>query len=188
MKLIPLSKKGKNKGKYFAKVDDADYDWLNQWNWCVSGPADRLYAHRFDSQLKKHVKMHRLILGLKHGDKREGDHINHDTLDYQRLNLRILTKAENSCNRTGYGVSTYLGVCLDLSRSTPKWMAQIFKNKDNQKKKYKIGRYLSEIEAAKAYDYFADKLHGDSANLNFPKKEKGEVLPPPLKFNKSIPV
>lgn len=48
MKQIELSK------GFFAKVDDADYDWLNQWNWHVNQKKKGLvrYAHRGESNGK----------------------------------------------------------------------------------------------------------------------------------------
>ena len=45
------------------------------------------------------VYLHREILGLKRGDKRKGDHENHDTLDNRDSNLRIATDRQNAMNR-----------------------------------------------------------------------------------------
>jgi len=48
--------------------------------------------------------MHRLILGLEVGDKRHVDHINHDGLNNQRMNLRICSRTQNMRNRKSTGV------------------------------------------------------------------------------------
>jgi hypothetical protein len=42
--------------------------------------------------------MARRILGLEHGDPLKADHINHDTLDNRRANLRIVTNRQNGEN------------------------------------------------------------------------------------------
>jgi hypothetical protein len=43
--------------------------------------------------------MHRQILGLEYGDKRQGDHVEPSaTLDNRRLNIRIATAGENQRN------------------------------------------------------------------------------------------
>ena len=72
-----------------AIVDDEDFEWLSQWKWYAHGN----YAQRAGAS------MVREILGLKKGDKRQGDHKNHDTLDNRRCNLRIVTKAQNQWNQ-----------------------------------------------------------------------------------------
>ncbi len=88
-----------------ALVDAADYEWLMQWKWRARANAC-WYGRNYyaDSTVKidgkwQVLKMHRIILGLEIGDKRHGDHINHDTLDNRRGNLRIVTPAENNRNR-----------------------------------------------------------------------------------------
>jgi hypothetical protein len=43
----------------------------------------------------------RAILGLEAGDVRQCDHINRDTLDNRRANLRMATVLENAHNRGG---------------------------------------------------------------------------------------
>jgi len=69
MKLIALSKNGKHKGKYFAQVDDEDYEFLNQFSWSVQISKRTQYAIRAiypngKSGGCKSIYMHRFILGL----------------------------------------------------------------------------------------------------------------------------
>jgi len=98
MRQIPLTQ------NQFALVDDADFDWLNQFKWCAHwNPCTKSYYAMRGSKPKngkRHViRMHREILGLKRGDKLEGDHRNHNTLDNQRENLRAVTCQQNHWNR-----------------------------------------------------------------------------------------
>jgi len=46
MKKITLSKDGKNRGKFFALVDDVDFERLNQWRWAVNIQKGLTYALR----------------------------------------------------------------------------------------------------------------------------------------------
>ena len=89
-----------------AQVDDADFSWLNQWKWHSQvyrrSHSTSIYACR--NVLRPNgqygtMGMHRQILGLDFGDPRFADHINHDTLDNRRTNLRIATREENMRNR-----------------------------------------------------------------------------------------
>lgn len=72
----------------------------------------------------KVVLVHRLVLGLKikHFDV---DHINHNTLDNRRCNLRICTRFENLQNRTKSinNKSGYTGV--SWSKCRMRWKANI---------------------------------------------------------------
>lgn len=96
-RFIPLSK------GQIAIVDAADYSWLAQYNWHVAWcPGTRsFYALtnlKIDGRTRR-VSMHRMILGLTYGDRREGDHAESNTLDNRRKNLRIVTHHQNSTNR-----------------------------------------------------------------------------------------
>lgn len=97
MKMIPLTQ------GQFALVDDEDYDWLMQWKWNADKIGKRYYAFRGRTIHGKHItiSMHRAILGLQPGDKREVDHINGNGLDNRRCNIRDVSHQENQCNRHG---------------------------------------------------------------------------------------
>ncbi len=101
--------------------------------------------------------MHRVI--LQPTDGKQTDHINHNTLDNRRQNLREATPLENSRNKKqGKGKSRYKGVSPVKGR----WIAQIGIGGQNY-----IGSYKTEIDAAKAYDAAAMKHFGEFARLNF---------------------
>jgi len=159
MKQIPLTR------NQFAIVDDADYDWLNQWKWCVTGTSGSFYAVR-NSPKKKGIShqifMHREILGLEYKDGRKADHSNHNTLDNRRENLRDCTHQQNLMNQKlqKNKTSKYKGVCWDKSRK--KWTAYL-KIKGERKN---LGRFNAEKQAALAYNNAAKKYHGDFAYLN----------------------
>lgn len=145
----------------FAIVDDEDYEFINSFKWCASNSGrGRFYAQRKDN--RKTVFMHRLIMKLT--DKNLNiDHINHNTLDNRKINLRICSKTENARNKSSHpnSSSKFLGVSWDKSRN--KWKSCIYINK----KCVLLGRFNFEMEAAKAYDNAAKTNFKEFANLNF---------------------
>lgn len=96
-------------------IETEFYDLFMRWRWTAwwNKGTKSFYAVRY-SRKGGCIYMHREILGLKKGDKRQGDHKNHDTLDNRRFidgkeQLRIATHQENmwntskkSTNKTGY--------------------------------------------------------------------------------------
>lgn len=156
-----------------ALVDDVDFEWLNQRKWWAlwSRQTKSYYAVRCvyhpSTQKTETVRMHRQILGLVKGDKMYGDHINRDTLDNQRSNLRVATRSENQRNRglqsnntSGYRGVWYFAKCR-------RWQSYI---KVHGKRRH-LGLFLTAEEAALAYNRAAVELHGEFAVLN--------VLPEP---------
>ena len=142
----------------YAIVDDADFEWLNQWKWHIQAGHNTYYAVRKCNG--KRIRMHRLILGCTENE--EVDHKNHNGLDNQRHNIRKCTHSQNMQNlpyRKG-GSSKYKGVSWD--KESRKWLASIKLNGIKQR----IGLYLLDIDAAKAYDKVAIKLFGDFACPN----------------------
>jgi len=102
MKIVNLTQ------QQLSKVDDSDYRfivafrWQAQWN----NTSKSFYAVRTESfhdgkrwRCRK-IYLHRFLTGLNYGDKRQVDHINHDTLDNRRENIRVCNRSENQMNRT----------------------------------------------------------------------------------------
>jgi hypothetical protein len=149
----------------FTIVDLGDYYWLNKYNWCLWDNGCNKYARTilYDAKIgTRTISMHREIIRL--GAGLLVDHRNGDGLDNRRENLRPATRAENCYNKRKTRTKTssrFIGVCFD--KQTNKWRAYI----RYDGKRIWIGRYDSEIEAAKAHDIEAKKHHGEFARLNF---------------------
>jgi hypothetical protein len=138
-----------------AIIDSQDVPIAEQYRWHLNGGY-------FDNNLHN-TTLHRVLLGLSYGDKREGDHKNHDTLDNRRsCSIRIATSSQNKMNRRGNKnrLGPYKGVSFDKSRN--KFHAQI---KINGKCTH-IGRFVSEVNAAQAYNILAEMHFGEFAYLN----------------------
>lgn len=162
MKKIPLTQ------GQFALVDDEDYMWLSQWKWFAhrKGVAFTFYAMRMVQEKGRQIlcRMHREILGLKFGDKRQSDHENLHGLDNQRRNLRICTQAQNQQNQSlsKNNTSGYKGVSWHKTKK--KWQSRI----GSKSGRICLGHFDDKVKAAKAYDKTAKKLFGKFARLNFP--------------------
>ena len=150
-----------------ALVDDSDYNWLNQHKWYAHKNQGNFYAVRRSirtNEKGKHftISMHRQILRLGYGDKREGDHQNHNTLDNRRDNLRVCTHRENIMNQTPQlnKTSKFKGVYWCKTRK--KWGAYI----TIKKRMKNLGRFADEKQAALVYNTAAKKYFGKFAFLN----------------------
>ena len=127
-----------------ALVDDEDYEDLNQFKWYAHWHrhTKSFYAARgvrlTNGKMRQEL-MHRRILGLKHGDKRQCDHIYHKTLDNRRDRIRIVTPGENTHNRYCKGYS--------WDRARHKFLAQIKVGGINKH----LGYYDTPAEARAAY-------------------------------------
>ena len=125
----------------YVLVDDADYNWLNQWKWyahLTHQGAKTFYAARASKSV--HIYMHRLIIGLRPNDKRMTDHINHNGLDNRRCNLRIVTRSENSRNRRRK-------IRIYYSEKSKAWQVKIH-----------VGTYKSKRKAIKIWEQSMSKL------------------------------
>jgi len=99
--LIPLTQ-----GRH-ALVDEEDWELLRKHKWQAqwSPKAQTYYAQRgvrLDGRSMAE-SMHRRIMSLEFGDKRQVDHVSHNGLDNRRQNLRIVTLRQNQENRRDQG-------------------------------------------------------------------------------------
>lgn len=121
MKLITLTR------GLVAKVDDEDFDFLNQWRWYATPNKDGTFrAQRTEKSdgRKKTITMSRLILRMPEGSGLV-DHRDLDTLNNQKDNLRRSNKSLNGANRLANDNNTsgYKGVTWH--KLAKKWLSQI---------------------------------------------------------------
>ena len=159
MKQIPLSR------GLFALVDDSDYEELAKHKWHTTRQVNCFYARRnvYTKRKPKGILMHRAIMGDITGVSY--DHIDGNGLNNQRNNLRVASYVQNSQNRAKKVncISKYKGVTWHVPNQ--KWVARV----GGDKKRYCVGYFYDEVEAAKAYDKKARELFGEFARLNFPE-------------------
>lgn len=157
-----------------ALVDDIDKDLANlRWKACTNKSVERdlFYAVRNIYQNGKctSVRMHRLImervLGRKLKSGEQVDHIDSNSLNNCRNNLRLATHGENCQHRRktlSETTSRFKGVSWH-SRAE-KWYAEIqFEGKQKS-----LGYFEFEEDAARAYDRAALEYFGNYSLLNFP--------------------
>lgn len=131
----------------WAVVDADVIDELSEYRWTLM----RDYPGRYTGtgrQNRSTLYLHRWLMGLAPGDERVVDHINRDTLDNRRANLRIVTRGQNLQNlRPLSGKSSlYRGVKKMPTKKIPRWAAQC----KVAGQMHHIGTYGTEEEAAEA--------------------------------------
>jgi hypothetical protein len=137
---------------FVALIDSADYELVSQYKWrhckgCARSSDD--------------VLMHRLLLDAPDGI--EVDHVNHDTLDNRRCNMRLASRTENARNRR-VQKNNVLGLKGVELRPGGSYRATIFVNGQ----RLRFGPFATDIEAALAFDAAARLHFGAFANTNFP--------------------
>lgn len=158
--LLPLSQ-----GK-FATVDIikslpvSRLKWYAKWNKCTrsfyAATNMRIGGKRVT------IMLHRFLLDLCRGDKRIGDHINRNTLDYRMSNLRIATTSQNAMNRRlrSDNVTGLKGV--HKANRGGGWISSIGLNGAIKR----LGTYRTAMEAHIAYCEAAKILHGEFHSPN----------------------
>jgi hypothetical protein len=154
MKKIKLTQ-----GKY-ALVDDEDFEWVNYFKWQVGIKYKGGYRYASTTHKKKGILMHRFIMKAVKGI--EIDHIDGNTFNNQRKNLRFCNRSDNMKNRIKQSNSTspYKGV--GFRKDTQKWFSRI----SIDGVATRLGQFLNAKEAAHAYNKAAKKYYGKFAKLN----------------------
>jgi hypothetical protein len=142
-------------------VDEDVWESMPKSGWYAhKHHTGKFYMKRDYKRLPERITllMQSVVMGVSKGTI--VDHINGDTLDNRKENLRVCTVAQNACNKASYknSISKYKGV----SPHKNKWRAQIQKNGI----KIHIGLYNTEERAAHHYNLVALDLHGEFARLN----------------------
>lgn len=91
---------------YITLIDEEDFDYLSQFKWSASvhevpGREDVRAVRYTECET---IPLPNQLLGIKTGGGLEADHINRNTLDNQKANLRVVTRSENLKNRRVWGL------------------------------------------------------------------------------------
>jgi hypothetical protein len=141
----------------FALVDDEDFERVSQFKWFASYNSKNksYYASRMLHPSRKTVEMSRFIM-----DTPEGltcDHINHDTLDNRKSNLRNCTWSQNGMNK-GPRKDNKLGLkCISIHQN-------MYRVEISANGKRVFRKTFHELEdAIKARDEKLKEFHGEFA-------------------------
>ena len=135
-------------------VDDEYWHELSLFSWHISNGYTKTKMQRID------VTMHQFLMKKTHTNIDLVDHINNNRLDNRMSNLRSVNASTNAHNKDKKAgcLSQYTGV----TREDNKWLATITVNYIRER----LGRFVTEIEAAQAYNKRALEIYGLNARLN----------------------
>jgi hypothetical protein len=154
-------------GDVIFEIDDEYYEKISDWRVrCVENGSGQKYLEL--SKIVGPVRMvtfyHRYILDCP--EDKVVDHIDGNTLNNRKSNLRVASQQQNCWNKSKLSTrkchSKYLGVTW--VKATSRWQARIGN--------MYLGRFQSEKEAGLAYDTYARKIYGEFARLNFPNDNR----------------
>jgi len=147
----------RNGTRHVVLLDLEDFERINDlrnFTVCVqfNKNTNSFYA-RYKDGNNKIKYFHRLIMDTS--KNLVVDHINHNTLDNRRCNLRNVSNRENLSNqkRKSELSSSYVGVYW--FKRDEKWKAQIRINGKNKS----LGYFSTELQAYEAYSQAVQNLH-----------------------------
>lgn len=126
-------------------IDTEDLPILQRYNGtlCVVN-SPYIYAYGVENVGKKqaHFYIHRYLMAARKGI--QVDHINHNTLDNRKSNLRLVTAAQNAQNKNGARKDSTSGLRgVTWSERDKRWRAQITLNR----KAIHLGSFKDKEEA-----------------------------------------
>ena len=145
--------------------DKEDYELIKNYCWYMNDNG-YLVAHVVNSG--KHIRLHRLIMNCISDSSILIDHINHNTLDNRKNNLRMVAYQQNAMNtrRKDSNISGTTGVSWDKEKK--KWCATITYN-------YKtifLGYYSDFDKAVRSRKQAEQKYFGEFSYANSMKLAK----------------
>lgn len=142
---------------WFGKLDQ--YKWFSAWE-----NHTKTYYIRTNFYIGKYkqkcLNIHRLIMNTNKPSVKV-DHINSDTLDNRKTNLRLCNNSENCCNRKKSVKNKSGEKNIYWNKSFEKWIVQIAKDYNQ----IYLGSFNTLEEAIKVRDENLIKLHGVFAHV-----------------------
>lgn len=145
--------------KKYALIDDENFELINKYKWHLHANYVISYSK---TKPRRYIILHRLLLNPP--KNKQVDHINHNTLDNRKSNLRICTNTENAYNRFPQKKSLSIFKGVIWKKSHKQWVCFIQHKKSNCRL---YALFKNERHAALAYDLWAKDLFGEFAYTNF---------------------
>ena len=151
---------------FFSEIDSSDFELVSKYSWRVLKSYKKskfFYVATTSYELgkRRHIVMHRLLMGVLNKPGKQVDHINGNGLDNRRSNLRICSQSQNMMNRKKHTSSSkFKGVSWNKERK--RWSSQI----KLRGKQTHLGYFNCEKEAAEVYDNSANRMFGEYALTN----------------------
>ena len=140
-----------------AIIDIEDVDKVNFTSWYLD--KNGYVVSKCKQTKNKGIYLHRLILNADKTDV--VDHINHNTLDNRKENLRLCTQQENTFNTTNNRKNLNKdSEEKGIFKRSGKWEARIMYNYKN----ISLGRYINKEDAIKARKQAEIKYFGEFRN------------------------
>lgn len=148
-------------------IDKEDAHFIHMRNWKAFKKPNGYYIKSSKTAKDRSVKvlwLHRLIMGVNDLNWKDSivDHINGNTLDNRRSNLRIVTTSQNNVNSKVFKNNKTGFKGVDFKKSENKFRARISVNCT----RIELGLFNTPQQAAIAYNNAAIKYYGDHAKLN----------------------
>ena len=158
--IVFYDKAGNRKPK-MGLVDNEDIPVLSKRVWAISSAG---YAFSSEKGNKNHKDLlHRMVMQVEDGVL--VDHINHETLDNRKCNLRKCTRSQNYMNE-GLSVRNTSGVRgVSYNKLRNKWIAQIsLKGICHIQNKYDTFEEAVKERKRLEKEYFGEFVYGGVAN------------------------
>lgn len=141
-------------------IDDEDFEEVSKSTWHPETGKHNGKTYFRTERKTKGIRLHRLVMNAEKGVS--VDHINGDTADNRKINLRFATTSENNRNAKKYksNSSGYKGVSWRGGRSK-RWRVRIVVDGKRQS----VGNYLTKEEAFEAYCDAAKRHYGEFARF-----------------------
>lgn len=158
MKRVPLTQ-----GKY-ALVDNEDFERLNQWKWFYAETYSG-YSGYATRKVKiedkyRNVYMHRYILNCP--KSLQVDHINGNTLDNRKKNIRLCNRSENIQNSYKHRKGHLAGVGYLSGKRKKHFSAILWNGKTN----ISLGTFKTKREAHNTWLSYRKKHNLPTLRIN----------------------
>lgn len=142
------------------RVINYPYTWFAQYNKDIDNYYVRASVYNPKTQHSKVMFLHQFIMGA---NGKFVDHINSNTLNNRKSNLRVVLDSNNSMNRKSKNKNNTSGYRnVSWSKSENKWVVQLQINKKNTI----LGRFDDVHEAGKFAEEMRNKYYGEFAGNN----------------------